>query len=101
MNIPIDEQNIISILGIEDLDDERKLQMIEQASDLVQKRLLLRILDSLSADKVAEFEAVIDKDDQGALGQFLATNAPDLTEWMFEEVNKLKQEFADITAKID
>jgi hypothetical protein len=101
MNIPLDQQNIISILGIEDLDDERKAEMIERASELVQKRLLVRVLESLSKSQQDEFEQVVDKNDPTALGEFLAKNVPNFAEWLVEEVNKLKQEFADISAKAE
>ena len=96
MAIPIEEQNIIKLLGIEDLPDERKAEMVEKISELVQKRLLLRLMESLSADKQKELGSLLEKPEQEKFTAFLTANAPQFPEWMVEEVGKIKQELAGL-----
>ena len=100
MNLPIDQQNIINILGIESLPDDRKMALIDQMTDLVQKRLLVRILDSLQDTKREELLAMLEKDDSEALKSFLAANVPDMADWLMEEVNKIKVEMADLAKNV-
>ena len=100
MQLPLDEQNIIKILGIESLPDDRKAVLVDQMTDLVQKRLLLRILDSFSDAQRTKFEVLIDENDQEKLNDFLAASAPKLGDWLVEEVNQIKQEMAGIASNI-
>ena len=101
MDLNLDQQSIISILGIQALPDERKAEILDQASALVQKRLLVRIMESLDDTKRQEFEGLLEKNDQAALEAFMAANTPDFTAWVREEVNNLKKEFADIAGNIE
>ena len=101
MELNLDQQSIISILGIQALPDERKAEILDQASALVQKRLLVRIMESLDDTKRQEFEGLLEKNDQAALEAFMAANTPDFTAWVLEEVNNLKKEFADIAGNIE
>lgn len=96
MAIPLEQQNIIKILGIENLPDEKKVEMVEKISTLVQKRLLLRLVESVPADKQTELAALLEKSDQDTLNAFLQTNAPQFPEWIVEEVTKVKQELTDL-----
>lgn len=96
MAIPLEQQNIIKILGIESLPDEKKVEMVEKISTLVQKRLLLRLVESVPADKQNELSGLLEKPDQNQFNAFLAANAPQFPEWLAEEVTKVKQELADL-----
>lgn len=98
MAIPLDQQNIINILGIESLPDERKAALVDQMTNLVQKRMLLRILDSLDEVKRSEFEKLLDQNDQAKLNEFIKDKVPQMADWLMEEVLKIKQEMADLAA---
>ncbi|MBI4049463.1 MAG: hypothetical protein HY395_01440 [Candidatus Doudnabacteria bacterium] len=100
MALPIDDQNIINVLGIESLPDEQKISIIERTSELVEKRLLLRLLNSFSEQKKREFEDLLDAENQEAVNVFLQKNAPDLPAWLAEELSKIKQELAGLAASI-
>lgn len=95
MDIPLDEQNIINILGIEALPDERKIAIIERVSELVQKRLFVRLLDFLNASDKEELTRFLDSGDQKGLGDFLQEKVPNFADWIEEEVRKIKKELAD------
>jgi succinate dehydrogenase flavin-adding protein (antitoxin of CptAB toxin-antitoxin module) len=95
------QQNIIGILGIESLPDERKIAILEKATDLVQKRLMLRILDSLSEEQQEAFGKLLDSEDQEGVNRFLAENVPAFSDWIQEEVYRLKEELADLAGGIE
>ncbi len=95
MDIPIDQQNIINILGIQNLADEKKLQVIEKVTKLVQNRLVLRIFESLDALRQREFSEILEKDDQDSLAEFLDRFAPNLIELLNEETSKVKLELKE------
>jgi succinate dehydrogenase flavin-adding protein (antitoxin of CptAB toxin-antitoxin module) len=87
-----DSENIIAILGIQKLPDQQKLAIVEKISDLVQKRLLARVLESLSAAEQQEFSSLLENQDQAALNKFLDAKVPNFVEWLAEETNQVKQE---------
>ncbi len=95
MSIPIAEQNIISILGIESLPDERKVAMVEQITTLVQKRLLNRVLDMLSQTERDEFGKLLDEADQQRTNEFLERHVPNMPELLEEEITAVKQELSE------
>lgn len=101
MNLDINQQSIISILGIQSLSDERKADILDQASALVEKRLLVRVMESLDDAKRQEFESMLENSNREALQAFMTSNVPRFTDWVGEEVNNLKKEFADLASNIE
>ena len=98
MLLPLDQQNIINILGIQSLPDERKAALVDKMSDLAQKRLLVRILESLDKKSRGEFEKLLDQNDQAAINEFMSAHVPNLQDWLVEEVHKIKQEMASLAS---
>lgn len=96
-----DEQNIIKLLGIESLPDARKIEIIEMTTDLVQKRLVLRILDGQTPEQQEEFGEVLDQNNQELLQDYIDKNVPDFETWLFEEVSKVKEELGKVVSEID
>ena len=96
-----DEQNIIAILGIQNLSDEQKLKIVEKVSDLVQKRLLARILGVLSQSDQEKFLSLLNNQQQQYLDDFLERHLPDLSVWLEEEINSVKSELAEWSASVD
>ena len=102
----LDQRNIIALLGIESLPDERKISIANRVSELVQKRLLLRIMDFLDDEKTEEFERLVDSVDEGEAGEskvvsFLQANVPKLDTWLIEEVNQVKKDLAGVAEAAD
>jgi hypothetical protein len=89
------EQNIINILKVENLDDEQKLALIEQISELVEKRVLVKILDSLDEGKRNEFMDLLDGQDQAKTDEFISVNVPEFFEMLAEETDAVKQELGE------
>jgi len=101
MNLNLDQESIINILGIQSLADDKKSEILEQSSELIQKRLLIRVMKSLDDTKRVEFEALLENPDQSALDGFLSANVPEFSNWVLEEVNGLKSELSAIAGKIE
>lgn len=97
----MDNENIIKILGIESLPDERKIEIIEMATDLVQKRLVLRVLDILNPDEREEFGQILEQGSSGLIDEFMEKHAPNFGDWIIEEISKVKGELAGFARKID
>lgn len=100
MNTNLDSESIINILGIQSLPDERKVEIVEQATDLVQKRLLVRVMTALDEAKRVEFESVMEAGDQAKMSEFVSANVPEFSSWMAEEVNRIKEELGNLAGKI-
>jgi len=89
--------NIIKLLGIEALPEDRKAAILDQVSDLIQRRIMLRVMDTLSEeekDKMLEIEK-----DSEAIAAFMADKVKNLEKIMEEEVLKVKQELLDVVPK--
>ena len=93
-NLPINQQNIIAILGIENLPLERKNQILQKITGLIEKRLLIRIHDGLAEKQQAEFGQLLESGESEKLSAFLEKHVPDLAVWIAEEASQIKQELA-------
>lgn len=94
------DQNIIGILGIESLPDDQKMDLVDKASALVEKRIVVRMLNALDDKKRSEFENLVDSENQEAINLFLEQNAPKLGDWISQEVAKVKEELSTLTKSI-
>ena len=99
MSLPWEKQNIIAILGIEALPGERKLALVEQISVWVQKRLRVRVCESLDDADRTELEKILEAPDEQRLQEFLGAKVPDLVKWTEEELVSVKKELADFVEK--
>ena len=90
-------ENIITLLGLEALPDERKAAILDQVSDLVQRRIMLRAMDSLKAedkDRIIEIEK-----NPELVASFLAEKVPNLEKITEEEIIKVKKELFESLPK--
>ncbi len=84
------EQNIIAALGLESLPDERKAALIDKMAQLVEKNLILRIMQGLSEADAKEFEKISQGTDEDKV-KFLQAKFPNFAEMMQEEIVNVKQ----------
>lgn len=82
--------NIISALGLEALPQEEKAAMIEKMTDLLMKRVMLRVMDELSDEVLAKMPKEGSNPEE--LVSFIAENVPTYDAIMQEELVKLKGE---------
>ena len=90
----LDQQNIIKMLGIESLPEERKLVILEKLTDLIQKKLLARMLAVLPEQDQTEFAEVLEKNDPKQIQDFVHVHFPDFQDWLAEEVNAVKDDLS-------
>ena len=83
-------ENLISALGLESLPEERRVAMVNRMADIVQKRVILRIMDSLSEEDAVEAEKLAN-DPEKLLG-FLMTRVDDIGALLAHEVDRLRNE---------
>ena len=89
-------ENIIGLLGLESLPDGEKQAMIEKMTTLIQKRLMLRVMDVLSAEDAKQM-AEMEKNPQEILA-FIVEKVPNFEDIVKEEeVVKLKEEMLKAT----
>ena len=94
-NADLLKENIIGLLGLESLPDGEKQAMIEKMTTLIQKRLMLRVMDSLQEEDAKQM-AEMEKNPQEILA-FIAEKVPNFEAIVKEEVVKLKEEMLKAT----
>lgn len=100
LNKQILQQNIIVLLGIEALSDEKKIALLDKMTELVQKRLLVRVLKELPEKDRSDLFAAVDTDDKTAMEKVLSGKVPNITEMIEEEIVKLKEEMKGVVETI-
>ena len=91
-------ENIISLLGLQTLPDEKKLALLDKMSNLAQKRISLRILEQLNEAEQEAFVAATAASDEEKLKEILAAKKIDLAALVEEETVKLKDEMKSVVA---
>lgn len=87
------EANLVKLLGIELLPLEKKVKILQRASELVQKRLFVRLLQQLSEEEQVKFLDLVKADNlEKEREEFFAAHFPKMAEMMEEEIIKIKQE---------
>lgn len=93
--------NIIKILGIDKLSEEKQKEAMEKLGAIVYQETMLRALEVLSEEDKDEFEKVIAQNpDPENLFSFLSEKVPNLDEIISEEATKLRTESAEILSEI-
>jgi hypothetical protein len=85
------QDNVFIELGLANLPDEQKVELLGQMNDLVHKRTMLRIAESLPDDAKAAVAQMAGKSDQEQLETILKF-VPNLPELILEEVDRVKVE---------
>ena len=92
------EANLIKLLGLELLPLEEKTKILQQTSELVQKRLMVRLLQELTEKEQEEFLNLVNANGQdGKKEQFMSQHFPQINQMMDEEINKVKEELKIVT----
>lgn len=85
-------KNILIELGLQDLSQDRKLDLLGKMSDLIQKRVLLRAIKSLSVEEKQEFDRLLGANNPSELYRFLISKVPNIDQITDEEVISFKEE---------
>ena len=86
------DDDFLQSLGLGGLPDDQKQAFLQHLYEELELRVGTRLSEGMSDDQLAEFEKLIDRnDEQGAL-KWLETNRPNYKDVVSEELEKLKQE---------
>ncbi len=88
--------NIFQELGLGQLPDERKSELLEQMNELVHKRLMLRIISQLPEAVAQELEGVDDMSNEERLN-VLVQYVPNLSDMILTEIEQVKAEMQTVS----
>lgn len=91
-NTDLLRKNILVELGLQDLPEYRKLDLLSKMSDLIQKRVLLRAIKSLSVEEKEEFDSLLGKGNEQEIYRYLIAKVPNIEQITDEEVISFKEE---------
>jgi len=99
-------QNIISYLGLEHLDQDKQEETLLRIGKVIYQAMMLRVMDILSEDEQKEFGQILDavgtnENKQGEIMDFLKVKIPNLDEVAKEEITKFKKETMDVMENLE
>lgn len=86
------QENIISLLGIQNLSDEKKIAFLERMANLVQKRIVARVLGQLDESAQHIFVEATNANDESLVKEVLVNANINMESLIKEEVLRLKEE---------
>jgi len=90
-NEPFDlKNNLIAMLGVQDLPEEDRMRIIDQASELVLKRVIISMLEGMSDEDAAEAAKLADEPEK--LLEHMASKGADIWGLIAQESERLKNE---------
>lgn len=94
-------KNLLEVLNLDNLSDSQKTMLLDKMVDVVNQRLLIRVMDELPEDQKVVFEKILEKDEDNIkeVENFLITSVPNFLDIMSEETVKLKDEIINHLGK--
>ena len=89
------QQNIIGLLGLEALPNEEKIALLERMTDIVQKRVLLRVMEELPVKEQKKL-AKMGKKQPEEIMAYIEQKMPNFEPLVEEEILKLKKEMINV-----
>lgn len=87
------QKNILTLFGFgTSTSQQTKNELMARLIELVEKRVLVKILDRMPADQQEEFLRILDIGTDEEKTVFLQTHIPDLSRMIETEVARLKQQ---------
>jgi hypothetical protein len=86
------DDNFLQSVGLGGMPDDQKQAFLEHLYEELELRVGVRLSDGMSDQKLAEFEKLIDANDESGALKWLETNRPDYKQVVAEELEKLKKE---------
>lgn len=88
-------RDILKDLFPEGLSPEKEEEILDKMTDLLQKRLLLRVADNLAGVQKEELDTLLKNNDPNEIGAFMEKNVENLEQILNEEIKKLRKEIAE------
>jgi hypothetical protein len=99
---PILTQNIVKELGLDNLPEDKQVEILEKIGQIIFQSVLIRVLTVMNEEDKDEFDKLLSEkaNDSDAVLQFLQAKVPELDEIVKDEVVKFKQETLEIMKKV-
>lgn len=98
------QDNIISLLGLEDLPIENRAQLVDELTQILEVRVLSAAYDTLSEEQAQHLDTLLNDNNPEVVTNFIQENVPTLSEIFATQVENLKAELvqhkAEITEKL-
>lgn len=88
-------QDIIKELDIDQLPPEKQEEVLTAMTELLLKRITVRVLENLSEEQRKEFEAVSASGDADKVTEFFSKNVPGYEQIVQDEIAKFKVEMKE------
>jgi hypothetical protein len=93
--------NIINLLGIEALPDDKKVEFIGKISDLIFRRVIIKVLDRLEDEDQERLMEYIESNDADNTTRLISQKIPDFEDMLTNEVVKIKEELYNESKNIN
>lgn len=100
-NIKAAQMDLVKELGIDQLPREQQEELLVQISEVMQQRIVLRLVGELPENKKEEFGKIVEenKEDPQPMENFLRENIPDVEEKILDEIGKYKVEVKEFLSQ--
>ena len=93
--MPNIQDDIIKELGIDQLPPEKQEEILTAMTEVLLKRLTVRVLEKLDEKQQEEFSQVSAGGDLEKVNQFFAANVPDYENIIQEEIGQFKEDMKE------
>lgn len=87
--------DMIKLLGLNDLSSEKKEELVQEMSEIVSDRVLLKVVDKISKDEAIELNKMFEKNDMDGVSNLLDSRIPDFANILQDELNIFKEELVN------
>jgi|GEM_PF-732183 len=103
-NLQENQDNIIALLGLEDLPLENRAQLVDELTQILEVRVLSAAYDTLSEEQAQHLDSLLNDNNPELVTTFIQENVPNLSEIFAIQVENLKAELvqhkSEITGKL-
>lgn len=94
------DDTFLQSIGLGSMPDDQKAAFLQHLYEELELRVGTRLSEGMTDEQLAEFEKLIDANDEKGALSWLETNRPNYKEVVAEELEKLRQEVMNSKDKI-
>jgi succinate dehydrogenase flavin-adding protein (antitoxin of CptAB toxin-antitoxin module) len=94
------QDNIITLLGLEDLPLENRAQLVDELTQILEVRVLSAAYDTLSEDQAKQLDTLLNDNDPELVTTYIQENVPTLSDIFANQIEVLKEELVQHKAEI-
>ena len=94
------QDNIITLLGLEDLPLENRAQLVDELTQILEVRVLSAAYDTLSEEQAQHLDTLLNDNDPELVTTYIQENVPTLSDIFASQIEVLKAELVQHKAEI-